>query len=149
MEKGTVNIRRMARSDIDGVLALERKIGKGQSRITYRDMRTTTDPEGPLDLSFVSETEGQVIGFILARLAYVGIPFTEVCFIHGIVVDPDYQRSGIGNRLINSLVEHCYAEGINMLRALVPEHDDELRRFVQQLGFRPSNIINYDKSFNS
>lgn len=148
MEKGTVNIRRMARSDIDGVLALERKIGKGQSRITYRDMRTT-DPEGPLDLSFVSETEGQVIGFILARLAYVGIPFTEVCFIHGIVVDPDYQRSGIGNRLISSLVEHCHAEGINMLRALVPEYDDELHRFVQQLGFRPSKIINYDKTFDS
>jgi hypothetical protein len=30
MEEGTVNIRRMGRSDIDAVLALDRKIGGGE-----------------------------------------------------------------------------------------------------------------------
>ena len=41
MERETINIRRMARSDIDAVLALDRKIGMGQSRISYRDMATS------------------------------------------------------------------------------------------------------------
>jgi GNAT superfamily N-acetyltransferase len=138
----------MAHSDIDNVVALDRKIGKGKSSITYRDMVATGAEFKRLDLSFVAETEGQVIGFVLARLAYVGIPFTEVCIIHGILVDPNYQRTGIGNRLINSLMAHCYIEGINLLRALVPQYDDELHRFVQQLGFHPSHIINYDKTLD-
>jgi len=148
MERGAVNIRRMTRSDINAVLALDRKIGGGESGITYKDM-AATDLGGQLGLSFVSEVDGQVIGFILARLAYLGIPFTEVCVIHGIVVDPDYQRHGIGSRLVNALLSHCHAEEINTIRALIEEHDTELRRFAEQMGFRRSTIINYDKTFES
>jgi len=148
MERATVNIRRMVRSDIDAVLALDKKIGGGQSRICYRDM-VTTDPGGPLDSSFVAEADGRVVGFILARLAYLYIPLTEVCVIHGIVVDPDYQRSRIGSRLVNELLSHCHVEEINTIRALVNEHDTKLRSFVEQLGFRRSTILNYDKTFES
>jgi len=148
MERGAVNIRRMTRSDINAVLALDRKIGGGESSITYKDM-AATDLGGQLGLSFVSEVDGQVIGFILARLTYLGIPFTEVCVIHGIVVDPDYQRHGIGGRLVNALLSHCHAEEINTIRALIEEHDIELRRFAEQMGFHRSTIINYDKTFES
>ena len=148
MERETVNLRRMVRSDIDAVLALDKEIGKGQSRINYRDM-AATDPGGALDLSFVAEAHGQVVGFILARLAYLYIPFTEVCVIHSIVVDPDYRRHGIGGKLVNELLNHCHVEEINTIRALVNEHDTELRRFVEQLGFRRSTTINYDKTFDS
>jgi len=148
MEKDTIKIRRMTRADTLDVVDLDRKISRGQSRITYRDL-ISTDPEGPLDLSFISEIEGKVIGFILARLAYVGIPFTEVCIIHGVLVDPNYQRSGVGSKLVNALLGYCCNEGIYMVRALVAEHDNELRNFVQQLGFRTSTIVNYDKTFDS
>ena len=146
IEQIKVNVRRMTRGDIGAILALERKIGKGKSRISYKDM-IATDPEGPLDLSFGAESDGQIIGFILARLAYLSIPLTEVCIIHGIVVDPDYQRHGIGGKLVNALVDHCHAEGIDTIRALVEEENAELRRFAEQMGFRRSNIINYDKTF--
>lgn len=148
MERETVNIRRMVRSDIDAVLALDKEIGGGQSRISYRDL-VATDPGGPLDLSFVAEAQGQVVGFILARLAYLYIPFTEVCVIHGIVVDPEYQRHGIGSKLVNELLSHCHVEEINTIRALVNEHDTELRRFTERLGFHRSTILNYDKTFDS
>ncbi|MBM4432794.1 MAG: GNAT family N-acetyltransferase [Chloroflexi bacterium] len=147
-EQFVAKVRRMERSDIGAVLALERKIGKGHSRISYKDM-VATDLEGPLDLSFVAESDGQLRGFLLARLAYVGIPLGEVCIIHGIVVDPDYQRHGIGGKLVNALVDHCHAEGINTIRALIEEGNAELRLFAEQMGFRRSKITNYDKTFES
>ena len=50
------------------------------------------DPGGALDLSFVAEVDGKVIGFILARLTYVGVPFIELAVIQGVAIDPDYQR---------------------------------------------------------
>ena len=65
MEKGTVNIRRMGRRDIDAVLDIDRKISGGRGLITYRDM-VAADPGGALDLSFVAEVDGKVVGFILA-----------------------------------------------------------------------------------
>jgi len=38
MEKGTADIRRMGRGDIDAVLAIDRKISGGRGLITYEDM---------------------------------------------------------------------------------------------------------------
>jgi ribosomal protein S18 acetylase RimI-like enzyme len=148
MEKGTVNIRRMERRDIDAVLDIDRKISGGRGLITYRDM-VDADPGGALDLSFVSEVEGQVAGFILARLTYVGVPFVELAVIQAVVVDPDYQRRGIASRLVNALLGHCHAEGINSIRAVLDERNTELRRFFERLGFRRSELINYTKTFES
>ena len=147
-EEAAINIRRMLRKDIDDVLALDKEVGKGQSSVSYRDM-VATDPAGPFDMSFVAEVGGRIAGFILARLAYLYIPFTEVCVIHSIVVAPEYQRHHIGSRLVNELVSHCHVEEINTIRALVSKHDAELRSFVERLGFRSSTIINYDKTFES
>ena len=148
VEEGTVNIRRMGRGDIDAVLALDRKISRGRELITYRDM-VAVDPGGALDLSFVAEVDGKVVGFILARLTYVGVPFIELAVIQAIVVDPDYQRRGIASRLVNALLGHCHAEGINTMRAVIDEHNTELRRFFEHLGFRRSQLVNYARTFES
>jgi len=148
MEKGTVNIRCMGRSDIDAVLAIDKKISRGQGLITYRDM-VAVDPGGALDLSFVSEVDGQVVGFILARLTYVGVPFIELAVIQAVVVDPDYQRRGIASRLVNALLGHCHAEGVNTIRAVLDERNTELRRFFQRLGFHRSELVNYTRTFES
>jgi len=144
--EGAVNFRRMSRSDIDAVLDIDRKIGGGRGLITYRDM-VAADPGGALDLSFVSEVDGKVAGFILARLTYVGVPFIEIAIIQAIVVGPDYQRRGIASRLVNALLEHCHAEGINTIRAVADERNADLKRFFQRLGFRRSELINYVRTF--
>ena len=138
----------MERSDIDAVLALDRKIGGGRGLITYRDM-VAADPGGALDLSFVAEVDGKVAGFILARLTYAGVPFIELAVIQGVATDPDYQRHGIASRLVNALLGHCHAEGIHTIRAVIDEHDTELRRFFEHLGFRRSQLVNYTRTFES
>lgn len=148
VEQSAVSIRPMTRSDIHAVLALDRKISKGRAVLSYKDM-AATDPGGPLDASFVAGIGGNIVGFAMSRLVYVMIPFTEVCILQGILVDPDYQSRGIGVRLLGKLVGYCQNEGINTIRALVEEGNDELQRFVEQLGFHRSTIVNYDKTFES
>jgi ribosomal protein S18 acetylase RimI-like enzyme len=146
--KSGMVIRRMRRSDFDDILALDKVIGGGKGSMTRRDM-FTLDPEGPSAMCFVAEVEGKVIGFILAALAYVYIPFTEVVLIHGIAVAPAHQGKGVGSRLTNELLSHCQEESIPTVRALVSERDTELKKFVENLGFRRSNLINYDKTFEN
>ena len=157
MEKGEVNIRPMERRDIDAVLAIynkireERMAGIKQSRLTYSatltyDQVASTDPGGPLDLSFVAEVNGQVVGFAWGRLAYVGIPIEEVGLIHMLIVDPDYQRRGIARRLVNALTERCQAKGVNAIRAITDERDWELGNFFQSLGFHRSELAIYLKA---
>jgi ribosomal protein S18 acetylase RimI-like enzyme len=144
-ETGTINVRRMTSSDLDGVIVLINKITKGERSITYRDL-VANYPGGPLDLSFVAEVNGQMVGFILARLEFVYIPFVEVCLIDAIGVDPEYQGRQIGSTLVQKLIDRCRLEDVDTIRALVTEDDEPLRRFVEYLGFRRSNTINFDKT---
>ncbi len=147
-EQGAVRIRPMTRSDIHDILALDKKVSKTKESLSYKDM-VTTDPGGPLDMSFVAEAGGSIIGFVIARLAYVMIPFTGVCILHSILVDPDYQNRGIGVRLLGTLVGFCQEEKVGTIRMLVEEQNEELHRFAERLGFRRSTVINFDKTFES
>ena len=144
-EIDAINVRRMTSADLDGVIVLISKITKGERSITYRDL-VANYPGGPLDLSFVAEVNGQMVGFILARLEFLYIPFVEVCLIDAVGVDPEYQGRRIGSTLVHKLIDRCRLEDIDTIRALVAQDDEPLRRFVEYLGFRRSNIINYDKT---
>jgi len=150
MEKGTANIRRMGRGDVNAVLAIDRKISGGRGLITYEDM-VAAAPGGALDLSFVAEIDGQVAGFILARITYVGVPFIEIAVIQALVVDPDYQRRGIATRLVHALLDYCHTEEVrvNTIRVALDERNIRLRRFFERLGFRRSELIGYTRTFES
>jgi len=146
--RDAIDIRRMTRSDIDAILILVNKITTAKTRVTYKEL-AAYDLGGPLDFSLVAEAKGQIIGFVMARLEYVYIPFTEVCLIHAIVVDPEYQQHHIGSALVNELSSRCHLQDINTLRALVRQGDETVRSFIKHLGFHRSNIINWDKTFET
>lgn len=148
--KGTkVSIRRMTRSDIHEVLALDRVIrGSKRDVIKFEDL-ASANPGTPPDISFVAEVDGKIVGFSINRSTYLMVPLTEVCIIHAILVDPDYRKLGIGSKLIGALLDHCRAEGIGTVRTLVPKANKELRALVERHGFERSHITNFDKTFES
>ena len=144
--QGSTNIRRMSRDDIESILTIDKAIGKGASNINSKDL-FATDPGAPLNFSFVCELDNQVVGFVIARLNYQDIPFTEVCLIHGVGVDPNYQDRGIGSKLIRELLDHCIDKEVDRVRAPIDGKDTQLRSFFQRLGFYSSRIVNLDKTF--
>jgi len=146
--RDVIKIRRMTHGDIDAVLVLANKITNVKTRVTYKEM-AAYDPGGPLDLSLVAEVKGQIGGFVMARLQYIYIPFIEVCLIHAIVVDPEYQRHHIGALLVNELSNRCHLQDINTIRALVRQGDKKLQSFIEHLGFHPSSMLNWDKTFEA
>jgi GNAT superfamily N-acetyltransferase len=146
ISKTYLKTRRMMPGDVDAVLELSQKVGKSQ--LCHSDL-TSMSPGGALDMSFVSEDRGRIIGFMKARLEYMYVPVTEVCLIHAMVLDPDYRRQGIGSMLINALIDHCMLNDVNTIRALVNEHDTDLKTFAVNLGFHRSSIANYDKTIES
>lgn len=143
LSKEAISVRRMTRSDIDAVIGLDKKIGKGKSQISYKDM-AALDPGGPLDFSFIAEAGGKVIGFTLARLMYMGMPFSEFCVIYAIDVAEEHQGKGVGRRLADEILDRCRDEGIDTIRAIFPEKNEKLRKAVENLGFRRSPVVNYD-----
>ncbi len=139
-----IRIRRMEHEDITDVLAIDRKVTGVRRAITYTDL-ITGDLGGLLDLSFVAEVDGQVAGFIVARHAYVGA-VGEAGLIHVLGVDPDHWRQGIATKLFNALLERCQSKGLKTVRIWINERDDQLQGFIQRIGFRRGQLIDYTKS---
>ncbi|MBI2868591.1 MAG: GNAT family N-acetyltransferase [Chloroflexi bacterium] len=133
-----VVIRSIIEDDVDAVIALAGSLIKKEEIVAL-------GPGGKFDLSFVAEAGGRIVGYILARMVYLGIPLSRICTIYGIIVDHEYRRQGIGDRLVSTLAERCKQQGIQTVRALVDENDTELCDFARELGFRRSPIANYDR----
>ena len=138
VNKNEVKIRRMVSSDITPTLGIL------WANIPEKEM-VADQLRGPRGLSFIAEYDGLLIGFILAKLEYSGFPMIGTGVVFLIAVNPEYQRSGIGTMLIDSLEKHCKSRGIAAIRAIVPKNDKRIIKYFSDAGFCESNIINYDK----
>ena len=142
-----VSIRRMTRNDIHEVLVLDRIIRSTERDVIGYEDIASANPGTPPDLSFVAEIGDRMVGFSINRSMYLMVPLTEVCIIHAILVHPDYRGRGIGRKLIEALLNHCQTEGIDTVRALIPEDDKELQALFERQDFQRSQIVNFDKTF--
>jgi len=144
-KKNTVRVRPMEPEDIDSVLAIDRKITGVRRAATYTDLLIGDLGKIP-DLSFVAEVNGEVQGFLLARRAYFGEPFTEVGLIQILGVEPDYWRQGIASQLVTALVEASQAKKLNAVRIMVDEKDSQLKALFSHMGFKTGKLIDYTKT---
>jgi ribosomal protein S18 acetylase RimI-like enzyme len=144
-KKTKIRVRPMEPADIDSVLAIDRKITGMRRAATYTDLLIGDLGKIP-DLSFVAEVNGEVQGFLLARRAYFGEPFTEVGLIQILGVDPDYWRQGIASQLINALVETSQSKKLNAVRIMVDESDNQLQALFSHMGFKRGKLIDYTKA---
>jgi ribosomal protein S18 acetylase RimI-like enzyme len=137
--KSGVTIRPLVRNDIDPIL------GFWWSSFIANKETVASQIGGRRDLSFVATLEGHLVGFILARIEYLGIPIKEVCVIHAVAVEPKYQGQGIGTQLINELKSACESRGVPTVRAFISENDKKLMSYFERLGFHRSDIINLEQ----
>ncbi len=143
---------------IDDVVAVYNKLQATRSAYTKRSQHLTegnaltheqiasTGLGSELDLSFMYELNGKVVGFVWGRLAYVGIPVQQVGFIHMIIVDPDLQRKGIARELVDAVAQRCSEKGVDTIRTVVGEKDWELSTFFNEVGFQNSGLLIYTRT---
>ncbi|MGD1118639.1 MAG: GNAT family N-acetyltransferase [Dehalococcoidales bacterium] len=139
VEKNAVKIHRMVDSDITPAL------GIWWADIPEKEM-VASQLRGPLNLSFIAEYDGVLAGFLLAALAYSGMPMTGTGVVFLIAVNPEYQKHGIGMMLVNAFEEYCRSKGIKTVRAIIPRSDTRIIKYFSKAGFSQSNLVNYDKS---
>jgi ribosomal protein S18 acetylase RimI-like enzyme len=137
IDRSDVKMRLMTGGDLAAVLSFD------WAEIPDKEM-VTSQRGDRLDTSFIAEVEGHLVGFILARIIFVGRPMVGVCQLHLIAVRPDFQQRGIGSMLLDSLHDYCKTQNIHTIRALVNEDDPKLIDYFEGLGFHPSEKINLD-----
>ena len=138
------NIRSMVPGDIGHILDIDEKL-TGLQRTAHQAEIVTSLIGSADDLSLVAELEGIVVGFLIARMIYVGEAVIETASIRIIGVDPDYERHGIAAKMMDSLINNSRSRGINTVRVMLSEDDSKLEAFFKHIGFKPAMIKVYRK----
>lgn len=121
-------VRRAISEDIPAILELEQQTPElaHWSEQTYR---AVFEPGAPERLVLVSESEGQLHGFLVARST------SGECELENIVVAPENRRQGIAGQLLKSLMAKAGEQGVQKILLEVRESNAGARLFYRKVGF--------------
>ncbi len=139
-----VTIRVMRVDDIDGVLAIDRKLRGPKRAITYSEP-ISDYIGGEVGISCVARIRADMAGLILGRLMNLYPQGTKGAWIEVLGVDPDYQGHGIGVKLVKAFETQCRKKGAQYINALTLPKDNVLKPFFESQGFIASKFIQLEK----
>jgi ribosomal protein S18 acetylase RimI-like enzyme len=149
MKESNIKIRLLKADDFDAVVSIDEKVLKS-SRPEYYELKFDQyfKSRDYLPTSLVAEDEaGNVVGFIMGKL-YMGEYgiFQEEASLDTIGVDPGYQNYGIGEKLMNELIDHLRELGVRKVNTLVGWSDTKLIHFFSANEFSPSKTIYLERN---
>lgn len=132
--KSRIKIREMKVEDLEGVLDIERET-KGNSRAATYAPVPDSCIGGEMDTSIVAEVGDKIVGFVLGRVVGSPTELRSVAWIELIGILPEYQRKGVGKKMVEAWEESCRKKGINKVHVMVNWRDWWMLSFFQSLGF--------------
>jgi len=144
-----VCVRQLRPDDLDAVIALDSK-NTGRRRDEYFKLKLAQSlSDTGIQVSFAAEREGELAGFLLARVYYgeFGI-MDQVAALDTFGVHPGHRGKGVGRALLRQLRHNLLGLGIPTLQTEVAWEDQELLSFFQHAGFRPAARFCLDLNLN-
>ncbi len=149
MTNSTIKFRLLSVDDFDSGVGIDEKILNVSRRDYYRvKFETCVQSTDHLPVSLVAENgDGKVVGFVMGIL-YIGEYgiSRETATLDTFGVDPEYRHRGIGKQLISEFMDHLRALGVKKVSTLVDSNDPKMTRFFSANEFRPSQVINLERS---
>jgi aminoglycoside 3-N-acetyltransferase I len=87
--------------------------------------------------------ENEVIGGLTAYVLPMYYSDDSEVFLYDMAVKPEYQRMGVGKRLLHHLKEYCIKSGIKEFFVLAHEEDEHAVKFYHATGGRSEKVINF------
>ncbi len=112
-------------------------------RWTERGASTSIRLDLTIGIGYLADEKSRIIGFILIREDILDKVYL---FIENLIVDSDYQRKGIGARLLE-FVEKKYSKKGKLIISLTANRKSSAYNFYKKLGFRENKMnINMSKT---
>jgi ribosomal protein S18 acetylase RimI-like enzyme len=141
--EGDVCIRDMQNKDYTRIIEIDKQnVGKNRApswnQKVYNYLETY-----PLK-RLVAEVRHEVVGFLLGDITGWEYGFAPCGWIEIIGIAPEYQRKGIGKKLIAAFVDHCRSLGIKSVHALINKNDKQLTNFLQAAFFKRGRLVDFE-----
>ena len=132
--RSRVKIRDMRVEDLEGVLDIERETKEDSRAVTYAPVPDSCIG-GEMSASVVAEQGDKIVGFVLGRVVSSPTELRSIAWIELIGILPEYQRKGIGKKMVESWKKRCRKKGINKVHVMVNWRDWWMLSFFESLGF--------------
>jgi ribosomal protein S18 acetylase RimI-like enzyme len=146
-EDAGVIIRRMTEADLPRVKGIDNLLtGEERASSWPVEAEKLWAVYRPL-LSFVAECDGKVVGFILGDIRGVdyGTSASSMSgWIDMVGVDLNYQRHGIGRKLVEAFYQECQRNQVRA-RVLIREDDQRLKKLWGAAGFKRGKLIDFER----
>ncbi len=145
-----IKVRLMEAKDFETVVKIDEYVLKKSRREYFEQKFELLFKSGEfLPTSFVALNENDsVVGFIMGTL-YIGDYgiSRDGATIDAIGVDPDYQRQGIGEKLMDEFIFHLRQLDVTKINTLVEKNDTRMMNYFDANQFSPSKtVVNLERS---
>ena len=137
-----VPVRSLHPDDLAAILRIDRHITGRDRRAYYLRKLEEAMRLSAVRVSLVAEIDGQVAGFIMARVDFGEFGAAEPeAVIDTIGVDPGHARCGVAAALLSQLLTNLRGLLVERVRTKVAWNQAELLGFLDRSGFRPGNRL--------
>ena len=142
MGDSTINIREMSEEDVEGILEIERQTKEQHRSVTYAPVPDSCIG-GEVDSSVVVEDNGRIVGFVLARTVRSPVELKDIAWIELIGILPEYQRRGIGRKMVEAWKNRCKHKGIHKVHIMINWRDWWMQSFFESMGFSRGDLVDF------
>jgi RimJ/RimL family protein N-acetyltransferase len=107
----------------------------GVTRLSDDALRRLCDPDYAHDMAYVALEAGSPTPREVGVCRYAGSDATHGAEISVAVAD-DWQRRGLGKRLLTHLIDYARAHGVTRLYSIDSAANTRMRKLARDLGFR-------------
>jgi aminoglycoside 3-N-acetyltransferase I len=94
-------------------------------------------------MAFVAVMDQQVVGGLTVYTMEQYHEAGTLAYIHDLAVKTEFQRKGIGKRLLESLSDHCRTIGINQIFVQADDTDAHALEFYQSTGGEEGRAVGF------
>ncbi len=138
-------IRPLKREDLNDIIKIDFSITGKDRKNYYTRKLDEIFMAGKLSCSLVADVDNKVIGFLIGQVfeGEFGIP-EGAAYIDSLGILPEYQKLGIGSRLMEQFISNMRAVMVKKIYTLVDFDDLRLIKFFGAQGFVPSKRISLE-----
>lgn len=142
LSRDRVPVRSLRESDIDAVVAIDRKVaGRDRAPWLRRKLQEVMRESG-VRVSLVAEVDDRPAGYIMARVDFGEYGRTEPeAVIDTLGVDPGFQRHGVGSALMSQLMANLSTLRVDRVRTELGWDEFPLMAWLERTGFTPAQRI--------
>lgn len=144
LARDVISVRSLNTVDMAALVRIDKKVtGVDHRRYYQRKTKEVLDETG-IRVSLVAENDGQVAGFIMARVDFGEFDRAEpVAVLDSIAVDPDYGHHQVGSAMLSQLLANLATLRLETVRTEIDTDHFDVLNFLMKNGFRNSQRLSF------